>query len=570
MWCLVRGMLALICYARADVQLLQLVAQGSQDGGAGPESDQDCHTSVEGDECYEKVVWAMRTGVGDHPEWYAPLTGNSSFEDFQRFLHSMARLSNVCPEPCADQDSGARLPARLPAGAEDDCHTSVEGDECYEKVAWAMRTGVGDHPEWYAPLTGNSSFEDFQRLLHSTARLSNVCPVPCTLETSAGHCRTSVQGDACYEKVVRAMQIGVVDHPDWYAPLTARSSFKQFQQFLHGVDSLSHVCPEPCASQAGETDCHTSVEGDACHEKVVWAMQFGFQQHPEWYAPLAWNSSFEDFQRLLHSTARLSLVCPEPCAEQDSGTQLPARLPAGAEECHTSVEGDDCYEKVKWAMHTGIMKVPEWYVPLTRHSSFEDFQQLLHDTPRLSRTCPRPCLPLTAPERLGTPMPTEIHFDELFNSTYPGFAQVATNCMCGNSMFGGQLNDEFTTLERCAEECRYRPTCLAFGLHPWQSIWNGHCDLFDVACNYTDGHAAGTTCSDPLPDGALNVVFNKIPTPQPTASPTPAALVDPCDVTDGSSPSQVYPCSCGTETCFSSEICSRDRSGELRARRRST
>ena len=84
------------------------------------------------------------------------LTRSSSFEDFQRFLHGHARFSDACPEPCA-------------APALERCRTAVEGDACYEKVVWAMRTGVVERPDWYPSLTRSSSFEDFQWFLHGTA-----------------------------------------------------------------------------------------------------------------------------------------------------------------------------------------------------------------------------------------------------------------------------------------------------------------------------------------------------------------------------------------------------------------
>merc|ERR1719401_981108 len=112
----------------------------------------------------------MRTGVVKHPDWYLPLTNKSSFEDFQRHLHGVERLSRVCPEPCAAQ---ARLLAQ------EACHTSVEGEPCYEKVKWVMEIGVVQNPDWYFPLTKYSSFEHFQRHLHGVDRLSNVCPRPC-------------------------------------------------------------------------------------------------------------------------------------------------------------------------------------------------------------------------------------------------------------------------------------------------------------------------------------------------------------------------------------------------------
>ena len=126
-----------------------------------------CRTSVAGDACYEKVLWAMRTGIADNPEWYSPLTNSSSFEDFQRHLHGTSRLSDVCPEPCAAQAPEVPQSARPPAQedqaaaprpvseapAPEDCRTSAEGDACFPEVVWAMRAGIVERPEWYPSLT---------------------------------------------------------------------------------------------------------------------------------------------------------------------------------------------------------------------------------------------------------------------------------------------------------------------------------------------------------------------------------------------------------------------------------
>ncbi|CAK0849492.1 unnamed protein product [Prorocentrum cordatum] len=146
------------CAEHVDLQLMQMHTASLL---RGSEIWPGCSTSTQGDECYEKVMWAMRTGIKQHPKWYIPLTSNSSFEDFQQHLHTVDRLSDVCPKPCAAAQSEERPTEQLPA-VPHACRTSVEGDECYEKVMWAMRTGIKQHPKWYIPLTSNSSFEDFQ------------------------------------------------------------------------------------------------------------------------------------------------------------------------------------------------------------------------------------------------------------------------------------------------------------------------------------------------------------------------------------------------------------------------
>jgi len=122
---------------------------------------------------------------------------------------------------------------------------------------------------------------------------------------------------------------------------------------------------------SGSTECHTAVKGEACYKGVIWAMQDGIAQHPEWYPDLNATSSFEDFQANLHAGGHSD--CPAPCSA-----------------CHTAAEGEECYNDVMWAMQDGITQHPEWYPGLSISSSFEDFQSHLHTHGRHSN-CPAPC-----------------------------------------------------------------------------------------------------------------------------------------------------------------------------------
>jgi len=188
--------LACPCKTNADLQLMQMAVHGTVHDISVVQPQEGCHTSVAGDACYEKVMRIMRTGIAENPEWYSPLTDSSSFEDFQRHLHGTPGPSGACPEPCAAQApeapaagasyGGAEGSPELGAGllrfaAPQDCHTSVEGDACFKEVMWAMRTGIVERPQWYPSLTKDSSFKDFQRLLHGDGSLpaSRVCPRPC-------------------------------------------------------------------------------------------------------------------------------------------------------------------------------------------------------------------------------------------------------------------------------------------------------------------------------------------------------------------------------------------------------
>jgi len=231
--------LCFACRVGAEMQLIQMSVQ--------PHAS--CRTVVAGDPCFEKVTWAMKTGVAKHPDWYLPLTTDSSFDDFQRHLHSTARLSDVCPEPCA-ADIGA-----------DDCHTSVQGDACYEKVSWAMQTGVVKHPDWYGGLDKDSSFEDFQLHLHSSARLSSACPKPC-LAPEAARVRTSEETEDFTDGGLAAR----TPHPTMAPgiPCVCNGTCPNFPYYDYdGSGCLEFAEAEAVDSLAGRFD-ELDADGDGC------------------------------------------------------------------------------------------------------------------------------------------------------------------------------------------------------------------------------------------------------------------------------------------------------------------
>lgn len=61
----------------------------------------------------------------------------------------------------------------------------------------------------------------------------------------------------------------------------------------------------------------------------------------------------------------------------------------GDTTCHTAVEGEECYDSVKYAMEVDIKKNKHLYEKLGPTSSFADFQGLLHTTD--PEGCPKPC-----------------------------------------------------------------------------------------------------------------------------------------------------------------------------------
>jgi len=123
--------------------------------------------------------------------------------------------------------------------------------------------------------------------------------------------------------------------------------------------------------------CRNAVHGDSCWKQVNWAKHYGIHKHPRWYPGLTAHSSSKEFQMTIHKENHRS--CPMPCTSQSNSEG----------SCHTAVQGELCWKEVQWAKSTGIHRYPRWYRGLSASSSWEQFQQKVHeDKPQ---KCPPPC-----------------------------------------------------------------------------------------------------------------------------------------------------------------------------------
>lgn len=352
-----------------------------------PKGDSDCHTATEGEACHTHVVWAMKDR-DEHPEWYEGLSKESTFADFQAFVHGQVLSSGArrCPSPCVANLSfaGKGLEARGngSAGAtrpKKDCHTAVAGEECYNHVIRTKKEAI-KYPKFYPGISEKSGLVDVQRYLQE----EGVCPEPCEAveeqgdltENSAEDCHTALPGETCYSDILFAIG-DIAQHPEWYPGLTNYSSRDHFQAFLNAnpVDE-KNGCPAPCDSGAFEEvwvrdTCETASEtGEACYESIRWGSTVGIRKHPLWYPNLNENSSVEEFQ--LHLHADPNTKCPKrPCA------------------CHTHVEGEPCFDSVMWIKEVGLQRHPGSFEGLSNASSFEEIQAHLHA--ERTTPCLRPC-----------------------------------------------------------------------------------------------------------------------------------------------------------------------------------
>merc|ERR1712137_37990 len=77
-----------------------------------------------------------------------------------------------------------------------------------------------------------------------------------------------------------------------------------------------------------EACCCVAKEGDVCYREVLWAMNSGIVEQPQWYPGLTQNSSFVAFQAALHRGTMIS--CPDPCPADGDELMSRARPVEGA------------------------------------------------------------------------------------------------------------------------------------------------------------------------------------------------------------------------------------------------
>lgn len=279
-----------------------------------------CHTSTPGESCFSSVDWAMKVGLPSHPDWYSGIEADATFEEVQGFLHDHHFQLSCCPPPCKPGSSAASPDAAEGTAADaeseegdgdggrEDCKSVAEGDPCYEAVDWAMTVGILQHPEWYEGkdrnLTGDSTFEEFQEFLHDERHM---CPAPCRSSTTASKTSKGATTRASTSVASSATSSTTSRSPSSTSDLSSTSSSS-------GSSSRNSRSSSTTATSDVASGCETSVEGDDCHESVVWAMEHGIKKHADWYPGLSGDSTFEEFQKVLHDKFPAMSRCSLPCS----------------------------------------------------------------------------------------------------------------------------------------------------------------------------------------------------------------------------------------------------------------
>lgn len=189
----------------------------------------------------------------------------SAFEDDDG---SLLGLDDECAASESEACSISALQRQAKTSRAEECHDAVPGDTCYSEVSWAKKTGIHQHPHWYAGLTAASSDAEFQIMVHFKAP-HKMCALPCTLHAQA--CHDALPGDACHNDVLWAKTEGIRQHPSWYRGLTPQSSDAAFQAQIH-IKGHNRKCAMPCSlfkGQAATTKTTTTTPTAAATETTT-------------------------------------------------------------------------------------------------------------------------------------------------------------------------------------------------------------------------------------------------------------------------------------------------------------
>jgi len=124
-----------------------------------------------------------------------------------------------------------------------------------------------------------------------------------TTTTITTPCMVLEEGDDCYKEVLDVLY-DIQENPDSRDGLTKWSNFEEVQTWLHQNEKKSK-CLDACRCQTPPVSSH-------CYASLVFAMESGIQEHPEWYEGLTEESPRNDFQEHLWKFSN-DTECSRPC-----------------------------------------------------------------------------------------------------------------------------------------------------------------------------------------------------------------------------------------------------------------
>eukprot|EP00929_Paragymnodinium_shiwhaense_P039956 TRINITY_DN2090_c0_g1_i2.p1 TRINITY_DN2090_c0_g1~~TRINITY_DN2090_c0_g1_i2.p1 ORF type:complete len:611 (-),score=101.51 TRINITY_DN2090_c0_g1_i2:542-2191(-) len=124
-------------------------------------------------------------------------------------------------------------------------------------------------------------------------------------------CHDTKPGEDCHDAITAAQKDASYRYRR--PGVHTGSSLSEWQMMLFQAGEPK--CPVPC--EVADGWCHSTREGEECHEHITWAKYTGIFQNPEAYPGLNPGSSLDDFQFFFHRTDGFRhLGCTRPCIER--------------------------------------------------------------------------------------------------------------------------------------------------------------------------------------------------------------------------------------------------------------
>ncbi|CAK0795526.1 unnamed protein product [Prorocentrum cordatum] len=213
-----------------------------------------CEHAEEASHCYRAITKVMDFDFWRHPEAYPGLTNHSSRDDIQEHLYQ--RGDNVCGWPCPRQIKETRrvlkrvsdmTPDELSRFMDKSWDGYVDSDQYdeYEPVQTIDKRPPATEEQ--EPDANESAPEqEEEEVAHRHLAIVKSTKSRLAADGLADECRDTRVGELCYEAVTWAQEVGIHDRPNWYPGLSLKSTFMDFQEFLH--KTKGSLCEMPCGT----------------------------------------------------------------------------------------------------------------------------------------------------------------------------------------------------------------------------------------------------------------------------------------------------------------------------------
>lgn len=487
--------------------------------------DTGCHDIQPGDggACWEAITWGKNVGMPQHPDWYPGMTEDSPLSEWQFVAYNTTHPK--CPRPCSVPPPGGCNYVPAPKLWKPAAGASLEIKVLSFNLFWwhlfKVEHGRGDSAGHLIQDTSTPPYDvmGFQECEDPVQVLGHVGLLEqyeafqgnhaiCVAYRKAawsllGHGEADVAQDMRTEYYgTRGTQWLRLEHKDTkrkllfvnhHGPLSVNSGG------LCGGKATAHKILQVMArfGQVGDT---LVLVGDFNANAASRTLQAMWPHLHHVYNSQSFGGVDNIFANLAsqddvvsttdlgsggsdhHAISAVINVGSRPRRTQEFVPVKAAKAMSVDTNCHTTKQGETCWDEVNWAMTQGIFQHPEWYPDLHPDSSMEHFQAVVYqDNPG---KCPKPCGVAVAPVA-ASPGPMED--GSKFSVEVLNRAQGSDGCLLEPqteySVQGGwyQMRKGVQDPRVCCQLCEQQGQCKAWKWTDWSA------EAKDFACFLSQG-----------------------------------------------------------------------------------